>query len=67
MDCSRCGGFMVCDMVYTEEGSFLCSRCLVCGNVTEKEIMLNRLAQESLSSGKPHERRGRTVHKYVSG
>lgn len=46
MPCSRCGGLMVSDHLHVEPGAsmleFMAWRCLMCGDIVDGEIALNR-------------------------
>jgi hypothetical protein len=45
MRCGRCDGIMVFEKFYSQENSFFGWRCLYCGEIIDKVILENRLAQ----------------------
>jgi hypothetical protein len=45
MRCGRCNGIMVFEKFYSQEYSFFGWRCLYCGEIIDKVILENRLAQ----------------------
>jgi hypothetical protein len=42
MRCHRCGGKMVYEKFYGEEGQFYGWRCIFCGEIVDKVISENR-------------------------
>ncbi len=42
MKCHRCNGTMAFERFYSEEGDFLGWRCVVCGEVIDYVILVNR-------------------------
>ena len=52
MSCLKCGGRLVPEKLYVKEGLFNGFRCIMCGDVIDKQIIENRKFQkEGLSWG----------------
>lgn len=44
MRCLRCQGMLVNERIFTVEGVLAVSRCVHCGDLIDRTIILNRLA-----------------------
>ncbi len=42
MKCSRCHGMMVREVIFTNQGGIPVSRCIQCGEIVDKVVILNR-------------------------
>lgn len=42
MKCQRCGGEMISEVFYSDDGHFEGLRCIQCGEVIDNEILKNR-------------------------
>lgn len=42
MKCLRCHGLMVREAIFTREGGIPVSRCIQCGEIVDKVVILNR-------------------------
>lgn len=42
MNCRRCRGMMVREVVFTKQGGIPVSRCIQCGEIVDKVVILNR-------------------------
>lgn len=47
MRCQRCSGMMVEERTFSNQGDLILSRCLHCGNITDRMILSNRFFSQA--------------------
>ncbi len=53
MQCARCAGLKVPEVMVEGGAKLFVMRCVHCGNVTDQVILMNRRRQRSIRLGRP--------------